>query len=390
MNVKRVLLPMLVILVAIAVTVVLVKSRKMPKPEEKVHLGPLVEIAELVRTSREVIVSSTGTVQSRHEVSVTPQVRGRVVEISPRMVAGGAFRKGEQLFALEDIDYRLAIDLARSNQAQAELELMRNENLAEVARREWAELNPGTSEKPNPMVVYEPQLKSAMAARDAAVAKVKQAEINLQRTRILAPFNCYVRSEQIEIGQYLNAGSPVATIAGTDEAEITVPLPLDQLAWVAIPVNVGGTGGSRALVKLHAGGESFQWQGRVTRALGDIDPRNRMARLVVTVDSPFNGQNLENSLFSQLLPGMFVEVQIQGVEVKDVFALPRGVLRDNDTVWIVDDENKLRIRNIDILRKERDEVLVRSGVQAGERLVMTNISAAAEGMLLRPQAQEAR
>lgn len=387
MNIKKLILPILIIALAVGVTMTLVKSRKVPKPEEKEHLGPLVEISELQKTSHEVVVNSTGSVQARHEVSVTPQVRGRVVEISPQMVAGGVFRKGEQLFAIEDVDYQLAIDLARSNLAQAELELMRTENLAEVAQQEWAVLNPDSTEEPNPMVVYEPQLKSAMAARDAARANLKQAEINLQRTRILAPFNCYVRSEQIEIGQYLNAGSPVATIAGTDQVEIVVPLPLDELAWLDVPTGAVGQKGSLAEVELRSGGVVYRWQGYISRAMGDIEPRNRMARVVVAVDAPFVTGKTDNPLH-KLLPGMFVEVNIQGVEIEDVFVLPRGVLRDHDTIWTIDDDNKLRIRNVEIVRRERDDVLVRSGLNAGDRLVVTNLSAAAEGMKLRPMDQE--
>ena len=387
MNIKKLILPILIIALAVGVTMTLVKSRKVPKPEEKEHLGPLVEISELQKTSHEVVVNSTGSVQARHEVSVTPQVRGRVVEISPQMVAGGVFRKGEQLFAIEDVDYQLAIDLARSNLAQAELELMRTENLAEVAQQEWAVLNPDSTEEPNPMVVYEPQLKSAMAARDAARANLKQAEINLQRTRILAPFNCYVRSEQIEIGQYLNAGSPVATIAGTDQVEIVVPLPLDELAWLDVPTGAVGKKGSPAEVELRSGGVAYRWQGYISRAMGDIEPRNRMARVVVAVDAPFETGKTDSPLH-KLLPGMFVEVNIQGVEIEDVFVLPRGVLRDHDTIWTIDDDNKLRIRNVEIVRRERDDVLVRSGLNAGDRLVVTNLSAAAEGMKLRPMDQE--
>ncbi len=237
MKMKRAILPVLVIVIAIGLTFVLIKSRKVPKPHETPHLGPLVEVAELVKSSRQVVVSATGTVQARYEVSITPQVKGRVSEISPRMIAGGIFRKGELLFAIEDVDYQLAIDLARANLAQSEYDLLRNQNLAEVARNEWQALNSGSDAEPNPLVVYEPQLKSARAQRDAARANVKQAELNLQRTRIVAPFNCYVRSEQLGIGQFLNAGSPVATVVGTDHVEIVVPLPLDELVWLQVPRN---------------------------------------------------------------------------------------------------------------------------------------------------------
>jgi RND family efflux transporter MFP subunit len=390
MKIKRAILPLLVIALAMGLTVVMIKERKAPKPQQTSYLGPLVEVVELVKTVRPVIVSGTGTAQPRFEVSITPQVKGRVSEISPQMVAGGALRKGELLFAIEDIDYRLAIDLARASLAEAELELLRNENQAEVARNEWQSLrSPGDAE-PNPLVVYEPQLKSARAQRDAALANFRQAEINLQRTRLFAPFNCYVRSEQVELGQFINAGSTVATIVGTDQVEIVVPLPLDELAWLQVPRHGSSQQGSPVLVELQSGTQTFSWHGAITRALGEIDPHNRMAHIVVTVADPLSKDNSERNLLNELLPGMFVEVRLQGEELDNVIPVPRSALRDNDTVWIVDRENRLHMRAVDIARRDRDEVLVRAGLQAGERLVLTSLSGAAEGMLLRPQPRETR
>ena len=388
MKIKRALLPLLVVVIALGLTFVMIKSRKAPKSQETPYLGPTVDVAELVKTSRQVIVSGTGTVQPRYEVSITPQVKGRISEISPQMVAGGVLRKGELLFAMEEVDYLLAIELARASLAQTELELLRNENLAEVARNEWQSLKSAGDAPPNPLVVYEPQLKSAKSQRDAALANVKQAEINLQRTRIFAPFNCYVRSEQVEIGQFINAGSPVAELVGTDQIEVVVPLPLDELAWLQVPRNGNTQKGSLAQVELQSGDQVYRWQGVITRALGEIDPRNRMARVVVTVDDPHSTGKSGRSLLNELLPGMFVEVRLQGKELSDVIAVPRGALHDNDTVWIADQENQLHMRNVEILRRERDEILVREGLQAGERIVLTGISGAAEGMLLRPQLRE--
>ncbi len=245
MKMKRAILPVLVIVIAAGLTAVLVKSRENPKPLETPYLGPLVEVAELAKTSRKVVVSGTGSVQSRYEVGITPQVKGRVNEISSQMVAGGTFRQGELLFAIEAVDYQLAIELARSTLAQAELELLRNENLAEVARNEWQSLNPGSVTEPNPLVVYEPQMKSARAKLGAAQANVKQAELNLKRTRVVAPFDCYVRSEQLEIGQFVNVGSPVAVVVGTEDLEIVVPLPLDELVWLQVPHNGAAQKGSQ-------------------------------------------------------------------------------------------------------------------------------------------------
>ena len=388
MKMKRALLPFLVIVIALVLTFVLVNSRKTPKPHEAPRLGPLVDVGILTKANRQILISGTGSAQSRYEVSITPQVKGRVSELSPQMVAGGTFQKGELLFAIEDVDYQLAIAHAQATLAQAELELLRNENLADLARKEWHSLNSESDLEPNPLVVYEPQLKSARALRDAAQANVKQAELNLERTRVFAPFDCYVRSEQLEIGQFLNAGAPVATVAGIDQIEIVVPLPLEEIVWLQVPRKGTKQRGSLAKVELQSGGRTFHWQGEITRSLGEIDPRNRMARVVVTVNDPFTEDTEKANLLNDLLPGMFVNVQILGEELSDIISVPRGAMHDNDTIWVIDDENRLHIREVDILRRERDEVLIRSGLDANEKIVLTNLSGAAEGMLLRPKMQE--
>jgi RND family efflux transporter MFP subunit len=265
---------------------------------------------------------------------------------------------------------------------------LRNENLADLARKEWYSLNSESGLEPNPLVVYEPQLKSARALRDAARANVQQAELNLQRTRVFAPFDCYVRNEQLEIGQYVNMGAPVATVAGIEQVEIVVPLPLEELVWLRVPRQGTDQGGSKAKVELESGGRTFQWQGEITRSLGEIDPRNRMARVVVTVTDPFTESAEKATLLNDLVPGMFVNVTFEGDELSDVVPVPRGAMHDNDTIWVIDDENRLHIRAVEILRRERDEVLIRSGLETGEKIILTNLSGAAEGMLLRPKMQE--
>jgi len=178
------------------------------------------------------------------------------------------FPSGDLLFEIEAVDYQLAVVRARAVQAQAELELAKVESSALVARREWEGLvmnNPVTdkNEKPNPLVLYEPQIKKARADVAAAGAALKQAELDLQRTRIYAPFDCRVRSEGIEAGQYVRAGSSVAVLAGTETAEIVVPLSLEELQWLRVPRQGSEDKGSPAKVRIRVGKKIFQLAGPV-------------------------------------------------------------------------------------------------------------------------------
>jgi RND family efflux transporter MFP subunit len=273
--------------------------------------------------------------------------------------------------------------------AQAEFELAQEESNARVARNEWERLAKDKEEEPNPLVVYEPQLKRARANVASARAAVRQAELDLQRTALKAPFNCRVRSEEIDLGQYVRSGNSAATVAGTETAEIVVPLPLEELYWLSIPRQGSKVKGSPATVKVAAGDQTFIWEGNVVRSLGEVDPRGRMARVVVAVDDPYHLKKSNGDGVPDLEFGMFVEVAIQGDMLTDVFSIPRGALRQDDTVWVVGEEEKLQIRKINVVRRDRETVLIRNDLKEGDRVILTALQGAANGMKLRPREQGA-
>ena len=267
--------------------------------------------------------------------------------------------------------------------ARAELELARQESNARIARQEWDRLSREKGEEPNPLVLYEPQLKEAQATLAAAKAELARRELDVQRTRVYTPFNCRIRSESIDPGQYIAAGQFVIEVAGTDAAEIVVPVPLKELRWLDIP-RLKGDSGSRAVVRVDVGGQYFDWPGRIVRSLGDVDPKSRMARLVVQVADPYGlTHSAAQRHFLDLAEGLFVEVILQGRHFDRIFAIPANALRQNSTVWVMDSNKKLNIRKVVVLRREKDAVLINDGLTAGDRLILTHLSGVAEGMALR-------
>ncbi|NOZ25471.1 MAG: efflux RND transporter periplasmic adaptor subunit [Nitrospirae bacterium] len=383
----RVLVPLLILTTGFVIMRMLVLSRSAPQKEARSKPGALVEVLAVSRKDHQVKVYGTGTVQASREAGITPRVSGRVIYVSPAFVAGGFFRKGELLFEIEQADYRLAVVRARAALAQAELELARVNSNAVVARREWEALADDGVEEPNPLVLYEPQLRKAEADVAAARAALEQAELDLRRTRIRAPFDCRVRSESVETGQYVRAGSTVAVVAGTATAEVVVPLPLEETRWLNIPRQGTKRQGSPATVRISVGGETFDRQGRIVRSLGEVDPKGRMTRVVVSVDDPYHLKGRKESGWPDLELGMFVDVILYGETLSGVFPIPAQALREGDTVWVVDGEDKLDIRPVTVVRREQETLLVRDGLEDGERIVLTTISGAAEGMRLRPREQ---
>ncbi|UCD35938.1 MAG: efflux RND transporter periplasmic adaptor subunit, partial [Nitrospiraceae bacterium] len=235
---------------------------------------------------------------------------------------------------------------------------------------------------PNPLALYEPQLKNARAGLASAAARVEQARLDLERTTIKAPFDARVRSEDIEQGQYVRSGTVVAVLAGTETADISIPLSLDDLSWLAVPGPGQRRNGALAEVHIAIGGKSFQWEGRVVRSTGEVDPRSRMMQLIVEVKDPY-GLNRKGPASPSLAAGSFVDVRIRGKTLEDVFTLPRRALRDNSTIWIMDGDSELHIRTVKPLRIERDYVIIGEGLEDGDLVVMTRISGAADGMKLR-------
>lgn len=379
----KVILPFLVVFAGIAIMTTLMSKRPAPERKEIKSPGALVNVITVKRRDYQVTVKGTGTVQPLRKITVIPQVSGEVRYISPALLAGGFVSKGELLFEIDDSDYRLALIQAESSMSKAELELVKMESNRRIARSEWERMHGSDGKEAGPLVLYEPQIKSAQAALNSSAAAVEQARLKLERTKVYAPFDSIINSEDLDVGQYLKAGSTAAVLSGTGAAEVIVPMPADKLRWLDIPRYGRDMTGSEATVELRVGGVLYQWHGRVVRTLGEVDTRSRMMRLVVRVEDPYGILERQNGR-PALLSGAFVNVRFKGRRLSGVYLVPRAAFREKSTVWIVDSEDKLEIRGVTTVRKERDEIIVGEGLSEGERIILSTIAGAADGMKLRP------
>ncbi len=376
-------LPIIIILLAVFSAKIMIAGRKAPAKKAHIDRGALVETVVAAKTERIIRINSTGTVQPHREVTIIPQVSGRVTALSEKLFAGGFFKKDEVLFTIETVDYELALERALASLAKREFELSSVESQAKIARLEWDRLKGGQKASDNSLALYGPQLKDARANLASAEASRRQAEIDLQRTTIKAPFNCVIRSESIDQGQYVKSGSAVMVLAGTDEAEVVVPVNLDDLYWLDIPGPGSGSAASPAKIILQTGNSHFSWPGNIDRSLAEVDSQGRMARLVVSIKDPYLLKKTGAPGQPGLAIGSFVEVSFKGRVMTDIFALPRQALRDNNTVWLMDDDNLLRIKTVKPVRLEKDEAFISEGIEPGDRIVLTNLTGAANGMKLR-------
>jgi RND family efflux transporter MFP subunit len=365
----------------IVIMMILIATRSAPTKEERRDPGVLVQLLKAEKVNKKIKVKGTGTVDATMEITVVPQVSGRVTRLSPNLVEGGFFKKGETLFEIDDTDYILALERALAAKAKAEYELAEVEGQANIARTEWELIKSEEDAAPDPLLLYEPQLKNARASLASAMATVRQAEVDLERTKVSAAFNGRIRSENIDIGQFVMKGSAVAVLSGTDRAEIRVPLTLDEIQWLSVPRQGEGQKGSKAVVQMEAGNEVFNWHGEVVRSTEEVDAKSRMVEVVVEIDDPYG---LKKGNTPALMTGSFVTVIFEGKTLNDVFIIPRKAFHDNSTVWVMDKENKLLIKKVVPVKIEKTEVIINEGLAEGDMVVLTNITGAANGMKLRP------
>jgi len=374
------LLPLIALVVGIALAAWLMSARKAPARVERPALGPLVEIMPAQITDVPVVISGHGEVVPRVAVDVVPQVTGQVVKVHPSLVAGGFFRAGDALVVIDPRDYELALERAQASVARAQVSLQREQAEAVVAREEWDELHPG-EEAPG-LVVREPQIRQAEAEVAAAEADHSAARLNLERTHVSLPFDGVVVSESVDVGQVVGSANRLARVYGTDFVDVRVPLESRELAWFDVPSRNGGTG-PRAEVSVDFGGTSSTWEGRVTRMEAQVDQASRMVHVVVEVKDPYAAS--ENR--PALLPGTFVDVQIFGRTLAGVVPVPRFAVHEGGQVWVFDD-GKVSIRRVQVLRSDRHQTLVASGIEADELVIVSSLDAVTEGMAVRNAADQ--
>jgi multidrug efflux system membrane fusion protein len=373
----KILLPLVVLAAGAAAALQLAAQREVPEPEPREVPLPSVRTVLAEPTDHEVWVTSRGTVVPRTESQLVVEVPGRVVRISPDLVSGGFFEAGEVLLEIDPRDLELAVAQAELDVARSRRRLAEEEADAEVARREWETLGTG---EPTPLTLREPQVAEARAQVAAAEALLERARRDLARTRVTAPFSGRVRDKRVDLGQYVQPGTPVATLYATDVAEVRLPLADGELAFVELPVAGLRDVEKRPEVELvaHFAGDRRSWTGRVVRTEGEIDPRTRMVMTVAEVREPY-----DPSRVVPLAIGMFVEARIRGVLLEDVLVLPREALREGDRVYALDEEDRLLVREVRVLRAERDRVVLRAEELAGARVVVSPLELVTDGMRVR-------
>lgn len=384
----KVWLPIAFLAVGAAGAALVWATRPEATPRPAAVAAPLVRTVRVAPEAVQYAVRANGTVMPRTQSDLIPQVEGEVVWVSPSLVSGGFFEAGEALLKIDPRDYEAALESARAAVARAQSEFSRaktergrQQELAQRGVASQAQIDDAN----NAYRVARAQLREARA-------NLERAERELERTSIRAPYEGRVRSEEVDVGQFVNRGGSIAKLYAVDFAEVRLPIPDRELAYLDVrlgsptPPAVGPAGAAPAIdpgpeVLLHAefAGRERVWRGRLVRTEGEIDPRTRVVHVVARVEHPYAED-------PPLAVGLFVSAEILGRRVEDAFVVPRSALRegpDGDEVLVVDDESRIRFHPVEVLRERRGEVVIGAGLEAGDRVLVSPLGTAVDGMSVR-------
>ena len=371
--------PLFILLGAFALSYLLwLLGQVQPDPVEEAP-APDVIVEILTPKDFQIQISSNGTTTPLTQTVLTAEVGGEVIYRSKKFSEGSSVIEGEILAKIDDTDLQLQYKNALLQLANAEVQYSLQLAEAEVAKEAWEKIGGGVA---SVLTLKKPQLKQAEALLEVAKAQVSSAEKKLNKTEIVAPYAGRIQSVNIDLGTTIIPGQPVGALYTSSEIEVTLAVKDNDLQFLSIPMDGRKLDPSeQALVEIKSfyKGKNQTWIGRLERVDGVIDPITRMINLIAVFKNDFIETDKPN------LPiGLFVEAQIDGIILKDIFSIPVNAISENNEVYIVNNDNELVLRQLSILKKYSDFVIVKDGLKAGERIVTSKLSTASNGIKVNP------
>jgi len=344
----KVILPFGIISISIILAVIIMLAKPDIEQGAQEIKALQVRVMPAVKKEVQMTVISQGTVRAKTESEIVAQVSGVIKSISESFVVGGFFKKGHILVRLDDRDYQYRLIQAKHKVTQAELVLKLEEQQAEIAYDEWIQMNEGM---PPALVSREPQLAEARASLESAKAGLMQTQLDLERTKVRAPFSGRVKSKNVDIGRFVSPGMSLARIYSRPEVILS-----------------GDFAGNKQ-----------QWVGSLSHIEGEFDSRSRMIHVVARVADPYGDQNE-----APLTVGMYVHAEIVGKKVSGLIEVPRTAIRNQNQLLIVDEENRIHFRNVEIFRIDGEVVYISDGIKNNEWICISQPKTVVDGMQVTP------
>ena len=381
---RRLLIPAAILTLGILGFALLMATRaEVDRVEPSVDV-PIVRTMTVEPGPLRLEVLANGTVEPPVESELRAQVDGEVVWVSPDLSPGGYFEAGDVLARLDDTDYRHELEAARASRDRAESALS-------VARREH-ERQQRLMSQSAASVARADEARDAHRAADAelrgATVRVSRAEHDLERTELVAPYAGRTRTKGVDVGQFVRRGDEIAHLYSIAYLEVPLPLSDRELAFLELPHPFRDAGaseyvdGPRVTLRAEFAGVPSEWTGRIVRTSAEIDARSRTVTVVARVDDPYGRSPSGPDM--PLPVGLFVEARIEGREIPEAVVLPTTALHDGDVVYVVDEDDRVRFRPVEVLRDRREEVVLGGGLDRAARVVTSPLRGAVDGMRVRP------
>ena len=348
---------------------------KLKSPPEKMTIStePLVSTMVVAYDNINISIESQGTVRPLDATKISAEVSGTIINISPKFIPGGVFSKDDVLITIDPDNY-----FAAQEKSEALLEQRQSEFDNAVNIREKGYLS-------------ESEYLSAATALASAKSELVKADKNLNRTRVKLPYNGMVLSKDIGLGQYVTVGTPLGNTFATEYAEVRLPLSDRDLSFIRLPtakelLNSGAGNGPRVIFTAEQLGPRARWEGQIVRSEGVVDEKTRVTYAVARIDDPYALQDANSSL--PLPMGTFVSADIKTRTDYTVIPIPRAALKNNRQVIVVNSENRIQLKDVKILNADAKYAYLIDGLDEGERIVITPIENAMNGMVVRINVNE--
>ena len=378
--IRRIGLPIAIIVVGLGLAAALLNTGPSITPQAPVAKPPLVRALTVQPSDFEFEATARGVVMPRSETDLIAEVSGRVVELSQSLVTGGFFKEDDVLLRIDPLDYEIALEQASAQVQRAVSELA-------TARKNF-ERQRNLSKRQSTSESLEDDARNRLQIAEAALreakARLASAERELERTVVRAPYDGRVRTEQVDLGQFLNRGSRLARLYAIDAAEVRLPIKDDELVFLNISLRDGSAWEKRPSVSLSAefAGAVHRWTGEIVRTEGELDPKTRMIQLVASVAEPYRVDT------TPLPVGLFVDAVITGGVQPNIVRLPRVAMVSPSEVYIVDSSERLVRRTVTVLRSQGDFVYINEGLLKGDRVCLSRLAMAMPGMKVRVENTE--
>lgn len=372
---------LILILAVAAISLIFLTEPSAQRSSATKRTAMLVDVTGVERGTFRPDIVAMGTVRAEQEIVLSPRVNGEIISISESFTPGGFVDEGEILLQIDPADYEANLLQRQSELRQATADLELELGRQDLAKKDYKELEGTISSEYKTLVLREPQLNTARARVESAQAAVRRAELDLERTRIRAPFAAHIINREANIGSQVSTGETLGRLVGVESYWVEATVPVSNLRWIEFPEDAEQAGTSAQIRNRAAWPEDTFRHAEVHRLIGALENQTRLARVLLTVADPL-AHDPESAGLPPLMVGSFVEARIEGKPIEDVIRMDRDYLRQNDTVWLKED-GVLRIRKVEITFRDQDFVYIRSGLSADDLVITTNLATVIDGSPLR-------